>query len=176
VQNARVSASNPYNFVPLYPTYFLFINWHTFPKRLKALQLREFDKISLGIAERLRVLLKKYALSTIFSNGILVIIALLRATQHIHDFSTQSTFEEPGKFTKNGDAVNKPTLVGADRPPVYFLLPQGLMADHHALASDWGIGTLQPSQRLADGDSSRYGSLPNPETQLDSYAVSCPVR
>jgi hypothetical protein len=103
-------------------------------------------------------------------------IVLLRVTQHIHDFSTQSTFEEPGKFTKNGDAVNKPTLVGADRPPVYFLLPQGLMADRHALASDRGIGALQPSQRLADGDSSRYGSLTNPETQLGSYAVSCPLR
>ncbi len=81
-------------------------------------------------------------------------VALLRVTQHIHDFSTQSTFEEPEKFTKKGDAVNKPTLVGADRPPVYFLLPQGLMADHHALASDRGIGSLQPSQRLAYGFSS----------------------
>jgi hypothetical protein len=81
-------------------------------------------------------------------------IVLLRVTEHIHDFSTQSTFEEPGKFTTNGDAVNKPTLVGADRPPVYFLLPQGLMADRHALASDRGIGGSEPSQRLADGDSS----------------------
>jgi hypothetical protein len=66
------------------------------------------------------VLLKNYALSIIFSKGILVIIVLLRVTQHIHDFSTQSTFEEPGKFTKNGDAVNKPTLAGADRPPILF--------------------------------------------------------
>ena len=103
-------------------------------------------------------------------------IVLLRVTQHIHDFSTQSTFEKPGKFTNNGDAVNKPTLFGADRPPVDFLLPQRLMADRHALASDRGIGALQPSQCLADGDSRRYSSLTNPETQLGSYAVSCPVR
>jgi hypothetical protein len=69
-------------------------------------------------------------------------------------FPLKARLKSQGKFTKNGDAVNKPTLVGADRPPVYFLLPQRLMADRHALASDRGIGALQPSQRLADGDSS----------------------
>ncbi|WP_242040678.1 hypothetical protein [Coleofasciculus sp. FACHB-1120] len=72
----------------------------------------------------------------------LVFIVLLRVTQHIHDFSTQSIFEEPGKSAKNGEAVNIPTLVGADRPPVYFLLSQGHLANRHALASDWGIGAL----------------------------------
>jgi hypothetical protein len=37
------------------------------------------------------------------------------------------------------------------------------MADHHALAFDRGIGAFQPSQRLADGDSSRYGFVTNSE-------------
>ena len=67
-------------------------------------------------------------------------------------------------------------MVAADRPALYFLLPQRLMADRHAFAFDRGIGAFQPSQRLADGDSSRYGFVTNSEIQLDSYAVSCPVR
>lgn len=95
-------------------------------------------------------------------------IVLLRVTQHIHDLSTQSTFEEPEKFTKMGDAVNQPKLVGADRPPIHFLLPQGFMADRHALGFDRGIGGSEPSQRLAHGNFSRYGSLTNPAAQPDA--------
>ena len=44
------------------------------------------------------------------------------------------------------------------------------------LLIDRGIGAFQPSQRLADGDSSRYGFVTNSEIRLDSYTVSCPVR
>jgi putative transposase len=33
-------------------------------------------------------------------------VGIVTVTQHIHDFSTQSTFEEAEEFTKNGEAVN----------------------------------------------------------------------
>ena len=101
---------------------------------------------------------------------------MLRITKHSHNFSTRSTFEQPEKFTKKRAPVNQPTLVAADRYSIHFLLPQRLMANRHALASDRGIGTFEPDQRLAYGDSSRYGSLTNPKPQLDSYLVSCPFR